>query len=546
MQDNDFGISDGVLEAYLGDTSVGTLVIPEGVKKIGDYIFQNKMEKELTIVLPSTLETINKNAFYATKIKCLDFSKCKIIDYNDIAKEVFAPETIIIPDTIIKLELKRGVNETNKVTVYSEGKLCELGDFSKCTNLKVLDLSGAFLTTELIDTCVLPDSLEKFILGGYRYRQGFTFRLVKFSSNSKIKEINASDIEAITVPSGVKEISAMNASWVFFEGTSLDLYNSSQFLDTYIVDNVDIDSIKFVDEMATKGVKYYETSKGIYIAELNNNIAKFEEIPTEYDGKNVLAMGIYNPFPQKNYYNKNKSPFGNNIPGELKSKIEYKVNMNRNKANDIVEGKLTSKANHGDDGTKVYEGYKLSKRKRNLLYLLGAFISYLVVALFCVAGGLLASKNPGSGPFVTYLIPILPVGFFITLIVDFFVFALWIIPKMENKNFENTNWEEVYAKKLGEIKDFALAYEYIAEPYRWMAYAFIKDTRDKIRRQNEEMDRLYKETADIIKYGTKEQRQRRELNEKLDAINNSLKENNSQYNVYNKYGDKIGEVKKDD
>lgn len=61
---------------------------------------------------------------------------------------------------------------------------------------------------------------------------------------------------------------------------------------------MNIDKVKLVDELATKGIEYYETSRGIFITKLNNDIAKLQDFPPTYDGKEVLGNTLFNPFPK--------------------------------------------------------------------------------------------------------------------------------------------------------------------------------------------------------------------------------------------------------
>lgn len=60
---------------FIGDSTITTVVIPEGVKSIGDYAFANLTALK-TVILPSTLERIDQGAFYGctslTKVEGLE------------------------------------------------------------------------------------------------------------------------------------------------------------------------------------------------------------------------------------------------------------------------------------------------------------------------------------------------------------------------------------------------------------------------------------------------------------------------------------------
>ena len=62
-------VGDGILLAYRGDDEC--VVIPEGVKTIATDSFRNHNETK-EVVYPTTIETIEKDAFKGTDIKPAD------------------------------------------------------------------------------------------------------------------------------------------------------------------------------------------------------------------------------------------------------------------------------------------------------------------------------------------------------------------------------------------------------------------------------------------------------------------------------------------
>lgn len=86
---------------------------------------------------------------------------------------------------------------------------------------------------------------------------------------------------------------------------------------------MNIDKVKLEDKLATKGIEYYETSRGIFITKLNNDIAKLQDFPPTYDGKEVLSNTLFDPFP--------KDKTDENNLGFLANKIKYRANRNLQK-----------------------------------------------------------------------------------------------------------------------------------------------------------------------------------------------------------------------
>jgi len=568
MDNSDFEIEDGVLEAYLGDTNINTLVIPEGVTNLGRYIFPDKIKDNLTIVFPSTLKKISaEEPFRGNNVSCLDFSKCKLTDLSGI-KLTGTFEKIIMPTTITKFEPNFSYNN---VVVASNGKESKTADFSMCTGLKYLSLKKLNKNVTF-ETYNVPDSVENFYIGDGYYNKNF-IKDLRFSSKSKAKIIDAKGVDTVTVPKSVEELYANSAKWVFFADTALNLYEA-EFNNAYVVENVNIDKVKLVDELATKGIEYYETSRGIFITKLNNDIAKLQDFPQTFDGKEVLGNTLFNPF--------SKEKTDESSLGALASKIKYRANRNLQKAEDIFKGKLKakksnpnsenakgkskakksnakSKVNKNDDD-EIDENdpwlnvWKVPKWKKRLAYLGGVVASYLVVTLIFLFFRYLAKQTPGSGigdgglGDLGLMIGIIPVGLFVSLAVDFFI-VYRIISKIETGNIEKMNTSRI--EKVGQKYGngfLPIIYTQIDEPYKWLANTYARKLMEEaIQKKEEERRRKLADERfwDEYRNGSKEEQQRKAIASTLDDINKNLKSGAGSYDIYNKYGDKIGEVKKD-
>ena len=537
MNNNDFIIENGILEAYLGDTNESVIVIPEGVTDLGSHIFPDKMNEKLTIVFPSTLREISSDyPFKGNNVDCLDFSKCKSNDFKNIKlNDKF--EKVILPVTISNFNPNFIYN---KVTVRCGGKEYQNADFSMCKHLKELSLKN--LNNASFDTYQVPDSVEKFYTG--YSGQNIVIKDLKFSSKSNAKIVDVNGVETITVPKSIEELYAGNAKWVFFEGTSLDLYEAS-LQRSYVVENVDIDSIKSVDKFSTKGVAYYQTSRGIFITKLNNEIAKFQDIPQILDGKKVLGNTLYNPF------SKNKTNEDSDF-GELAPKIKYRANRNLQKTEDIFNGKLKTKkvtVDKKDEDDPWLNVWKIPKWKKILFYLCGIVASYLVVTLAFLFLNGIAKQNPDGGMGIKFMIGIIPVGLFVSLVVDGFI-VFRIIGKIESRNIKNMDTSRIERVRQQFKNSYLLKiYEYVDEPYRWIAndYAWKLYEEDK-RRKDEQarIKRQHDKAMDELLHGTKEEQQRKAIASKLDELNKNLRESNnsSSYDLYDSSGSKIGEIEK--
>lgn len=149
----------------------------------------------------------------------------------------------------------------------------------------------------------------------------------------------------------------------------------------------------------------------------------------------------------------------------------------------------------------------------------------------------------------------------LALIIDLAVF-LPIMQKVETKKLNKLNGTKKSEKnkKPSYIRDLPegsvydrdkylrVVYDHIENPYRWMAFGYVCKENAKREKLDREVKELLNEISQTARYGTKEQRQRRELTSKLDAINDSIKNSNSSgsYDMYDDHGNYVGRIDKKD
>lgn len=142
--ETDFIIDDGILVKYNGDDT--SIVIPDGVKGIGDRVFYNKTNLK-NIVIPDSVTTIGNKAFW----------NCRSL------KEVIIPETVT---SIGGGTFKKCLSLT-EITIPGKVKTIEGAMFAGCKNLKkavlpdsITDIKAtAFLGCKSLAGLKLPENL---------------------------------------------------------------------------------------------------------------------------------------------------------------------------------------------------------------------------------------------------------------------------------------------------------------------------------------------------------------------------------------------------
>ncbi len=182
---------------YIGEDTITTVVIPEGVETIGDYAFAG-LTNLTTVILPSTLEQIDQGAFYGceklTSVKGLEnvkfinqsaFEGCALSGTLEldsavcVADRAFANNTNL--ENVILADVTRSVGGyafygcTDLESVTFNAPNVKLGPyvFAGCESLTAVDLNtsvvpeGAFYGCEKLTTVHLGADLS--VIGAYAF-----------------------------------------------------------------------------------------------------------------------------------------------------------------------------------------------------------------------------------------------------------------------------------------------------------------------------------------------------------------------------------------
>lgn len=178
---DDFIIRGSNLCKYCG--SGGSVVIPEGIKRIDDFAFQNSDVTEVTI--PDTVTVIGSRAF----LKCQQLT------------------SITIPDSVKEIEWGAFMHCTNLTTVKLPKKLKEIPDhtFLECKSLGAIEIppsvvsigERAFESCESLESIVIPDSVTT-IEGFTFYKCGGLKRVHIPDSVTAIERMSFSDCTSLT------------------------------------------------------------------------------------------------------------------------------------------------------------------------------------------------------------------------------------------------------------------------------------------------------------------------------------------------------------
>lgn len=542
MQKNGFVIEGSVLKAYIGNPEITELVIPEGVVTIQDKIFQDQVGNSMTVVFPSTIKNIKNNAFTNGNIFRLDFRNCnKLQDFSTVierldpkkpgyclADSMYINE-LVLPTSIVSFSLPDELKlEFGKVKFADENGIVELSDLSKCKNLKKISFKNVNCSAQ---TMTIPDSLISFEQGALNCQE------LKISSNSRLEELHVHDLNIVTVPSKVRKFESKNVKYVFFAKSALDTVECK--CDAYVIENVDIENITFKDEMKDKGLKYFETSKGLVITDLDNRIAKFTSLPTEFEGKKIVAFCNINPFEKYDTYNDEKL-------STIKSEMKYKL-----KENFDATKKLATKLSIWNTSTddRDYTANNFTKKEIWKISLLCGLIGFVLFSIIAVAifGGRLGNfKEDMMENIVLVLASVVPF-----ILGGGFVFAIIIAIVASCIVSIRLNFNPKFRPKLRKHLIESSIYKNVEEPYRWKALNYFKCKRNQDYKEDRErsMAKAREEKWwDEYRNGTKEEQQRKAIANKLDELNSNLRNssNSGSYDMYDDRGNYVGRIDKKD
>lgn len=196
----DFDIEDGVLVAYYGHDAC--VKIPFGVKKIGDWAFENATEV-IKVYIPRSVESIGSYAFFG----CTSLSYIRI-PYNvaEIGDGVFdqctSLETVVFQSQCPSIGGFSHCCSLKNVYIGCRIKEFKIrsGAFSYCTDLEAIDLTSithiesmAFQGCSSLSEITLPTCI-----------QSVAQRAFAMCDLSLLRVPNGFSLENITIPTGCR------------------------------------------------------------------------------------------------------------------------------------------------------------------------------------------------------------------------------------------------------------------------------------------------------------------------------------------------------
>ena len=309
MSSKDFIIEDGKVIAYVGDSKVNEITIPDGVTEIGESIFQEKMG----------VITLN----IASSVKIID-------DYAFCVKGGYKEErSASNPKKVSNVTFESwGRVHLSQVNIPKDSQLERIGNFAFYGKTDELFIPKTLL------------SVGKF--NQSQFSNDFDIKRIEFDDECNLQEIEYLPSETfLRIPRSLKDVGTITSNFIVTIPKDFVRYNkiSAPYVfverelredehlkinSEFILENVDIDSIKFVNKFNECGYAYIESSKGLILTKLNNKIAKFDDIPTEIDGKPIWCNNLINPLDIDNESEKENL-------GDLYAKLKYEANKKKDK-----------------------------------------------------------------------------------------------------------------------------------------------------------------------------------------------------------------------
>ena len=511
MDKKDYIIEGDEFVAYVGKPDIVDFEIPDGVRVIKKGIFQQtvgSLKNGLKIKIPASVEIIETYAFNNCYIKSFEIDK----------------------DAHIKT----------------------LGD------------STNYDTESFIDEIVLPVDCDEYSVGWLRPK------VIKVPKGCKVKKLRLwlSRNTNLILPKmdlSVLEMDSFPASEthtranLFYGGEIPDEYRNQLSSFAYVYENMDTENIEYVDKLKGKGISYFKTDKGIIVNELNNAKAKFEDLPTEYDGMPVLDWNLV-LFKEKSESFSSSSTSSEKMTGNLYPKLKYYANKEEEKfdlaSREYFDYRETEKAKASSQSSSSNS----NSGKAGLGLLFGFGVPLVVTVIMAYL------KHEGTIKFASHfweylLCNMIWPSFFVYLILfnlPIFLFHAFksMNAKIKQKQIvKKGNANSNDTDPVGGIKHspmLQIIYNNMQPKNVNRAYFLIKEQAEKLaisERKLEEARADLKRAVNNYIYGTPEERAQRELSNKLDSINKSISESNKDsgsgsYDVYDNEGTHIGRIDK--
>ena len=538
MANSDFIIKEGKIVAYVGSSNAEVIDIPEGVTSIGSYIFQEKMNKELIVNLSSTVTKIEDHAF------CLK---------NGAVDRFYG----FVPDKTVRCLLK-------ELNIPKNSQLEEIGDYAffgytkKMFIPKSLKKFGLFGKKE-ISQRLFNDEICYFDIQEFEFEpQSQLNKVYKFHEKPIVKlPRNLHEVDILSanyiliIPKELEKFQKLSSVYVFFEGEIPDEWHLK--IDAaYVLENVDYDHLIFVDQLKTLGVAYIETSKGLIVTKIDNSIAKFEDIPTEIEGKKIWTINVIDPF------NPNDESEKENL-GILFPKLKYYANENRDNMLSFIEQTIPQidEKNYNAIQDIFNFGKEQNKKEQEPKKEINALTFGIVFMIIGFLPALVAAILIKGPTFPLFLLFMLILFFFGSVILGS-IMKSQAKKKKKQEDYEdikNQNEESKHAP-LVEIVYASVEKNRFNECYLHMLLLeFNKIVKDKIAqaansaRAQAELQRslqsLHETTMAYIKAKNTKSNQERAL-EQLEELNKNIKNSNSnsRYDVYDNEGNYLGKIDK--
>lgn len=482
MNTSDYIVENGILMAYVGPNNITEMEIPEGVVSVANDFLQQKLENEIKLTIPSSLKTFECYDFIINELIIPKDSCLENISIRSTAKEIVLPKTI------------------KNVSIGTKDEKVKIVRFVSGTHLEKVSITGA-----------------KYII------------MSKMEVKEKNGYVDNVDLSYLS-------------RYVFYEGSFGSKLNKifSSTDNIFVYENQDIDKLEFIEK---NGIEGFKTKNGFLITDIDNRIAKLEDLPTEFEGLSVCDYHIYDiwyylsALKNNRFVDKKDSTEKafNEKYGTLYPKISY---MYKKVFNTISEAFLISlekdnQAKGKKSKTKTTtiktkqtktDSKQKNKKPKGILGKISSFFGKIFINKKSKSKNKKATKNgkdirPVEQPKETVKTtnveksePVKTVNSVLKTIPNYYTSAQLFLYKLK-KQKESYDWDHA-----------------------------------KIER---EIASLRAEIADIAINGTKEQQAERALNKKFDELNKNIQEsaNNaspSSYNIYNKKGIKIGEINKKD
>ncbi len=215
-----FKIKKGVLFSYSGGKEKN-VVIPEGVKEIGEDAFKNCNFIE-TVKIPDSVKVIGEGAFS----HCLSLKEIEIPSSVEMVDEYAFFKCISLKNVIFHEGLKylntgafSDCSSLENVVLPESIKDLGFYLFSDCKNLKSVDASKVTLNNKYLNHCMFEGciNLSKVVLpvnlvgvGTRAFKNCLSLKEIKFSENLKYMEDyvfgECESLKTIDIPNGVQKL----------------------------------------------------------------------------------------------------------------------------------------------------------------------------------------------------------------------------------------------------------------------------------------------------------------------------------------------------